>query len=294
MRVRETIPAIGLATCSALPSGSPDEGRLAEALEALGARVGVVAWDDAATDWTRWDAVLVRSTWDYHLRTADFLGWLARLEGAGVSVWNRPHLIRWNAHKRYLMELGENGVPTVPTVWIPRGETVDVGAVMVREGWEEAVLKPAVAASAHGAVRLDRSEGPRRASVDLLLQPFLHEVTEGELSFVFFDGGFSHAVIKRPAPGEFRVQHEFGGSEEPVHPSAPLVAEAWRALEAAPGTPLVARVDMVPVDGKLLLMELELIEPAIFLGAAPGAADHLARRIIERLEKPHSPSEGSA
>lgn len=282
---------IALATYSKLPTLNEDDRLLVPALAALGVTAVPAVWHDAAVCWDEFHGVLIRSTWDYHLRAAEFLDWIARLERGGVRVWNPGALLRWNHHKRYLRDLAAGGgVATVPTRWLARGEPADLRALLFDAGWREAVIKPAVSASAFGTWRSSTEtasgDQSRLAALlsagDVMVQPLLSEVGDtGEWSLVFLGGSFSHAVLKRPAARDYRVQWEFGGSAESHVPAGHLIAHAERVLAAVPGKPVYARVDGVERDGHLVLMELELIEPHLFLGWDAPAAGRLARAIRE-------------
>lgn len=285
-------PRVALATYHRAPDLAPDDRSLIQALEARGIIPGPAVWSDAGVAWSSFDAVVIRSCWDYHLRVRDFLGWLDRLESAGVRVFNSPALIRWNSNKRYLLDLSTHGVATIPTMIVARGGADDVSRVARAEGWSRVVVKPAISASGYETYAFDAplDEGARgrleRATMigEMLVQPFADEVPRhGEYSFTFIDGAFSHATIKRPSRGEFRVQTEHGGSVDPIDVNESLVSQARQVIGALPETPLYARVDGIVRGGAFLLMELELIEPNLFLDYQSGATDRLARAIAARL-----------
>jgi glutathione synthase/RimK-type ligase-like ATP-grasp enzyme len=206
--------------------------------------------------------------------------------------------------KRYLRALAGRGVPVVPTAWVERGDARPLAGILAAHGWRDAVVKPVVSASAHATWRTGASasagadagaEAEARfraqcADGAVMVQPFLEVIRDGgEWSLVFVDGAFSHAVRKRPAPGDFRVQQEHGGSAEPAAAPAALVAHGRAALAAAQAAAgsasgaLYARVDGCETDAGFLLMELELLEPSLFLGADDGAAARLAAAIGRRL-----------
>src|SRR6266540_1929930 len=202
---------------------------------------------------------------------------LAELGLAAVpAVWNPPAILRWNSHKGYLRDLAARGVPVVPTRWLARGTPVELAQLLRDVGWSDAVVKPAVSASAHGTWRTSfetAGADQRRLdellrSGDVMVQPFMSEVRDaGEWSILFLGGRFSHAVLKRPGAGagDYRVQLEFGGTAATMVPPDTLLADAEAVMAAVPGDPLYARVDGVERDGRLVLMELELIEPHLFL-----------------------------
>jgi hypothetical protein len=283
---------IALATYSKLPSLNDDDRLLVRALADLGVSAEPVVWDSADTDWTAFTAVVIRSCWDYQHRLAEFHGWLERLGRLGVAVWNPPALLRWNSHKGYLRDLTGAGVATVPTRWVARGTRAALSDLLDASGWQEAVVKPAVSASAQGTWRTSVASAAHDqarldvllAAGDVLVQRYVDAVRDpGEWSLLFFGGDYSHTVLKRPATGDFRVQWEFGGSALSAEPPMAVREDAARALAAAPGGTLYARVDGVEENSRLVLMELELIEPHLFLGWDPVAASTLARALVVRL-----------
>lgn len=294
------MPAIALATYAPLPGLADDEHALIESLASLGIRATPAVWDDPAAAWNAFDAVVIRSCWDYHLRPGEFFRWLDAVAGQGVAVWNPPSLLRWNSRKTYLHDLGVAGVRTVPTIWLdrdgPRGPTPSLAGILERAGCDIAVVKPVVSASAHETWRVSLEDARANASVHdprlhaliaghgVMVQPFVPEIeTEGEWSLQFFDGVFSHAVVKRAKAGDFRVQREYGGTHERWTPPASVLAHAEHALRAAPGRTLYARVDGVIVRGDFVVTELELLEPSLFLDADPDAPSRFASAIASVL-----------
>ena len=282
-----------LVTYPELPDLNPDDHPLRDALQALGARVHAVSWDDTAVAWTNFDAVVLRSCWDYHLRFAEFRRWLDRLEAGGVRLWNPPKVVRWNYDKTYLRDLAGDGLLLPRTEWLAPGDAPDLVRLLGARGWEQAVVKPRVSASAYETWLTDRHHGasdqPRLDRLlqtgGALVQEFVPEVmTVGELSLIYIAGEFSHAVRKRAGAGEFRVQERFGGWAEPATAGAAALAAGRRALARVPGPWLYARVDGVEREGgeRFLVMELEVFEPQLFLAFAPLAARRLAEAIIAR------------
>ena len=296
-REHNAAPRVALATHAGLPTLAGDDRLLMAALAARKVDASPAVWNDDGVDWGRCSCVVVRSCWDYHLRPAAFREWIDRLEREGVAVWNPPATIRWNADKSYLRDLAAREVATVPTAWVEQGDGVSLHEVLRSHGWDRAVVKPAVSASAHETWMTDRASAMRddarfralAARTRTLVQPFVDSIVEtGEWSLVFIDGAYSHAVLKRPRAGDFRVQEEHGGSAQVLDPDAKVIASA-RAVLAAAGAmgtgSLYARVDGCIVRDAFVLMELELIEPALYLGTSRGAADRLADAVLERLRR---------
>jgi glutathione synthase/RimK-type ligase-like ATP-grasp enzyme len=278
---------IALATSAAHPELHEHDLPLVDALRATGLDPVAEVWTDPSVDWSAYDAVLLRSVWDYHIRYDEFTEWLGLVDKADVPVFNDSGLVRWNADKRYLVELRERGVAIVPSQ-VAAGDCLS--EVVAGLDGQEIVIKPTVSASAHHTVRgVAGSEELSRAMDDLpdtvyLVQPFVPEiVTDGEWSLMFIDGEHTHAVVKRPAAGDYRVQMMFGGESTLTDPSPAVLESAQAALEAAGPPPLYARVDGVVVNGRFLLMELELIEPYLFLPEFPEATDKLAAAVARRV-----------
>jgi hypothetical protein len=286
------MPVVALVTYAASPGLTTDDALLARALDDIGIRSEPAPWDDARVRWDAFDAVVVRSCWDYHLRAAEFLAWVARLDDAGVALHNAPAVLRWNADKRYLRDVAAASVPIVPTHWVDAGASIALGDILDDTGWDRVVVKPVVSAQAHDTWRASRDSldvhGPRFAELSarasVMVQPFVDAVTmAGEWSLLFFDHVFSHAVLKRPASGDFRVQREHGGSHAAIAPPPSIVDDAARALACAPERCLYARVDGCVVDGRLHVMELELLEPSLYLADDARAPARLAAAIAARL-----------
>jgi glutathione synthase/RimK-type ligase-like ATP-grasp enzyme len=281
---------VALATSREFPSLSDDDRLVLDPLDAAGVQAECVVWDSARTDWQHYDAVVIRSCWDYYRRVDEFERWLALLERLGVAVWNPLALLRWNMDKHYLAGLAARGVPTVPTTWVTRNSDVTLAGIMRSAGWRDVVVKPTVSNNAVRTWRIRSDDVPSRAAeftqlvaeCDVMVQPFIAEVErEGEWSLVFFGGRFSHAIRKRPRDGDFRVQQEHGGSSEADEAPPALVAQAAAVLAQVSGPWLYARVDACEVDGRLLLMELEMLEPSLFLAQHPDGARRFADAIRE-------------
>jgi len=288
-------PGVALVTYDARPEVTDDDRLLADALSARGVAVCALPWSDPAARWSAFDAVVVRSTWDYFHRANEFHAWLDRLEAAGARVHNDVRILRWNADKTYLRDLDARGIPVIPTRWLAAGSPTSLRDLRRETGWTELVVKPTVSGGAHrtwrSAADAEAMDDERLAESlgggEVMVQPLVREIErEGEWSLLFFGGAYSHAVLKRPGNGDFRVQREHGGTLNPAEPAASVIAAAERALAAIPfrvDAPLYARVDGCIVDGELRLMELEVLEPELFLRCAPEAAGRLADVLLARM-----------
>ena len=271
---------VGLATSEKWPSLSPDDAPLFADLRSLGVDARAVVWSDPAADWSKFDLVVIRSCWDYHLRADEFRRWIGSLRR---PLFNPPDIVRWNMHKSYLVDLQEKRVR------IPRTQILREAGTIDFEG--SIIVKPAVSASAYETHRFGRARDAVRTITrlirngDVVVQEFVPEiVADGEWSLVFIDREFSHAVRKAPGSGDFRVQVELGGSADPAAAPAELVDEARAILAKVEGDLLYARVDLVARIQGVMLMELELIEPHLFLASAPGSARRFAEAIVRRAK----------
>jgi glutathione synthase/RimK-type ligase-like ATP-grasp enzyme len=279
-------------TCTTWPEISASDALVRAALAERGVAVEARAWNGPIQDLDGFDIVLLRSNWDYHHAIEAFAAWLDGLDRAGVRVWNPPALVRWNLSKRYLLELADAGVPTVPSVVLDGDAAGRLREVLVERRWTNAVVKPLVSASAHDtalvldgdADRVVQALATGTIRTPVLVQPFVEEIrSRGEWSVVFVDGAVTHTVLKRPGPGEFRVQAHLGGSSE-ARPAGPVVlAGAHRALAALPVAPLYARIDGVETADGFRVMEVEVNEPGLFFTLAPTAAEALADAVCRRL-----------
>ena len=242
----------------------------------IAARGGsLIEADWRACDPAAFDLVFIRTTWDYTDYPDEFLTFLDRA-ALVTKVANAPELIRWNLSKRYLPELAAKGLPIIPSAF---AETpTPLAIIFDRLGAAELVLKPVVGASGFGQERLTRAQaGDRLMDPGLFAQPLIQEiVTWGEISMIFVAGVFSHAVRKTAASGEYRIHVMHGGAEMAYRPTPAEIATAQAFVDALPVPALAARVDLVPHDGALLLMELEAIEPHLFPLFGPELGERVA------------------
>ena len=283
---------LALITWSGLPHGAESERLMLPHLATAGVETEIVDWRSTDCDFNKFDLVVLRSCWDYHLKADEFIGWLQRAAQA-TQVLNAVDTVLWNHNKFYLREVETLGIEIAPTVFVSGSDSIEPDVWREIKSWPKSVVKPAVSASAHKTWLFDSVALPEKNDLkrrmqgeEFLLQQFIPEIeTQGEFSFVYIDGQFSHAALKRPAAGDFRVQQEHGGSAEPFHPDTNLLTQANQiaATVRQVRDSLYCRIDAVARDGKLVLMELELIEPELFLGLAEGAAERFADAVIRRL-----------
>lgn len=284
---RDSKRQVLLVTCSSKPDLTASDAVLAAAIRSGGGEIRVEPWDGIAADTLGDITVCLRSTWDYHHRPDEFRTWIRSLQAAGASLWNPAETVLANIDKRYLADLAELGIAIPPTIWLEPGVDVDPAALLRQAGWERGVLKPRISATAHGTVLVGSDStgdpvdlDPIRAAGGLL-QCFVPEVVErGEVSLVFIAGICTHAVRKRARVGDFRVQLDFGGTAMREGVDRELERFGHRALETFGRAWLYARVDVVETVSGPMLMELELIEPDLFLDQAPEAAERLGQSLV--------------
>lgn len=267
---------VALITCRELPEPDFDEEILLDALRGAGHDAVLAAWDEPDATVASFDLALLRSCWNYYEDPGRFLAWIDNASRESRLV-NRAEAVRWNLHKRYLSELEKRGVGIVPTAWFARGDRADLGELMERKGWREVVIKPAVAAASFLARRFGAGESDRGGAYlasrlrerDMMVQRYMPVVEKGgETALVWIDGLFTHGVRKMP---------RFAGGVEEVSaataPSAEERAAGEAAMAAAGGGLLYGRVDLMAdaESGRLLVSELELIEPSLFFQQHPPA-----------------------
>ena len=269
-------------------------------IEAFAGEAVAACWDDAAVDWSRFDLVLLRSTWDYVPRLGEFLDWCERV-AAQTRLLNPPALVRWNTDKHYLADLAARGLATVPSHFLEPGRNgaADLQGLVATLPSDEFVVKPAVGAGSKDAQRYRRRQiqtAMRRADVllqdgrSVLVQPYLDQVdTAGETALMFFDGEFSHAIRKGPLLrlDEGPTAQLFAPEEITARTPTPAEqALATRVVAAIPGgAPLYARVDLLrAADGSPCVLELELTEPSLFFPFCPCSARRYAAAARRRLD----------
>ena len=285
---------IALVTDAVRPHLTHDDAPLPAAFARLGHRAVPADWADPGVDWASFDAIVIRSPWNYHERWPEFDAWLASV--AHLRLFNPAQILRWNLTKSYLAEMADAGLPVIPTLRLPPDRDPDLTDAIAR--WGEIVVKPEIGAGgaltfrATAATRAGVQDAirPRMADgVGFLVQPFLPAIFAGEWSLVYLDGRYSHAVRKTGAAGQFLIHEEHGGRVDPAIASPELIAIADRIAAYVPDLPY-ARVDLLGDGADALLVELELVEPELFLRYSGGGAERLANAIIRRVRQPVSPA----
>jgi glutathione synthase/RimK-type ligase-like ATP-grasp enzyme len=289
------LPAeVALVTCADERYLEPEVHDAAAALRAEGVSADVVSWDEDL-DWRAYQLVVVRTPWDYFARVTEFLAWAAQVE-RHTALINPADALRWNSHKGYLAEFTAKGVPTVPTLMVP-GPSTDVADQIREVPWEEIVVKPAVDGGARHAWR-GRRDDPALSRVaerltdhgDIVVQPFVPAIVDGERSLVYLGGRFSHAVRKVPKAGDYRSQRHLGGTEVDHQPNSAELRVALAAMEAAPGRLSYARVDLVDWQDAPVLIELEVIEPDLFFRGVPERMSPFVEMVQNELATVRAPT----
>ncbi|MEZ5422091.1 MAG: hypothetical protein R2682_03225 [Pyrinomonadaceae bacterium] len=260
-----------------------------EPLAKLGIAVETLSWRQTAREWSEFDAVVIRTTWDYQRFAEEFLNVLAKIEAA-TRLLNPLSVVRWNFDKIYLRELSEKGVRIVPTLFETQYSAENFAAWQETLSSQELIIKPRVSATAEHTFRLCEFDPAVSESFEhrpFLVQPFLDTiVNEGEYSLFYFDGEYSHAILKEPKQHDFRVQEEHGGIPTPVEATDAMKDAASQALGAVSEPLLYARVDLVRDDrGGFQLMELELIEPALYFRMDARSPQLFAEQLDKRMRQ---------
>ena len=288
------IAIVSYFSTGAYDTNTIDEDKLlSEILTELGISHEIQAWSDPQVDWSQFSHLLVTSPWDYFDYYAEFLIWIDKIEALGIPVLNDLKTIRWNSSKEYLLEIEAKGFPTIAGMILKKGNKPSLAEIQEKVKSDTLVIKPLVSGGAKNTLKIPVKEwadyeekvAQLVKEEDFLAQPFVPEVAEvGEYSLIFFNQQFSHAVLKTPAKSDFRVQHYFGGTIQEIHPEAHLLESCQKLIDAFGKGTLYGRVDGVQIDGVFHLMELELIEPYLFLGlsdqAIPNYREALKRRLM--------------
>lgn len=266
-----------------------------EPLQKNGYQVKPLVWDHSAEKMEQFDALIFRSCWNYHQKFETFVNWLQKVKDSQIPVFNPIDISKWNLNKKYLLELAQKGVLIPKTLWFTKGtsfKSADVSSKLENLTGDQIVIRPATSLSGYDTYLVSRSDNEKIEKIwqsmpsdrDIIVQEYIPEITtEGETSLMFFNGEFSHAIRKTPAPNEFRIHAEHGGKRFAVKPSLELISEAKEILAAIENPLLFARVDVIHRPQGAVLIELEIIDPMLFLGYSEGAPERFARAIVDKL-----------
>lgn len=265
---------------------------LFEPLKAAGWLAEEVSWRKADMNWGQYDVVVIRTTWDYQQDVEGFLACLENIEASSATLLNSLKIVRWNVSKDYLKDLQEQGINIVPTQWFDAFSLPKIQAEFERLKTPQIVLKPLVSANADHTYRLDPHTLIAQSDVltsvfaqrPFMLQPFIPAIVEeGEYSLFYFAGNYSHAILKQPQVGDFRVQEEHGGQLTSVQPCEQMLTAARHSLAALPEDVLYARIDLVRHQGEFAVMEIELIEPSLYFNMDAQSPQRFVDAFIDML-----------
>jgi len=285
---------IALATNQEYPNLLEGEVLPLEAFRKAGYDAEPAVWNDPSVDWGQFGHIIIRCCWGYHRKVEEFYSWLDKLGALGVTVHNPPEIVRWNSHKRYLLDLQSMGLPMPETTLVSRSDARPLQETSGSLTCDQVVIKPCYGASSQGVMKVVRGETSEESeaqyrrllrSSEVLVQEFLPEIAQGETSAVFFNNHFSHAVVKVPKTGEFRTNYDLGGTEHAVTLSTEHKARVERLYAQCKQDVLYARLDFVETATGIRLMELELIEPYLFFDYQEGAADGFVKAFEQRIER---------
>ncbi|MEL6306746.1 MAG: hypothetical protein AAFV98_02055 [Chloroflexota bacterium] len=268
--------SVALVTYSGRPELSPSDQTLLNPLKKRGIQVIPAIWNDTTIDWRQFDAVVLRSCWDYYKHAQAFRQWLTQLQDLSVPLYNTPKTVLWNMEKTYLRDLAQQGVKTIPTIWADK--PINLSETMETRAWEQIVLKPAMGASGYGIHVVAIADAHEKQALldamlqqgQVLIQPVIEEIQNGELSLIFFQDEFQYAIRKIPGADTIFVNSAYGGSYTASNVDDDIVKVAQSVLTVAhehtgQDTFLYTRVDGIVVETDFVLMELELIEPGLFM-----------------------------
>jgi len=260
-----------------------------EPLAQLGWHAEEVSWRDIQVNWNDYEAVIIRSPWDYQDDSEAFLSVLEKVEQSSAVLANSLETVKWNINKNYLAELQQQGVMIVPSLWDKNYDQNKLNSAFESFGVDELIIKPCVSANADDTFRLKKDD----SSIDhqkleslfenreFMFQPFMSSViNEGEFSLFYFNGEYSHAILKTPKTDDFRVQEEHGGQLIKIEPDPTLLSTAKIALSKLPQTTLYARLDFVRLDNQFALMEAELIEPSLYFNMDKESPARFAKAFV--------------
>lgn len=269
-----------------------EDDTLIDFLKSKGLNITKEIWNDEKVDWENYDLAIIKSPWDYFDLIEDFYAWLAQLESKNVRLLNPIDIVKWNADKHYLNDIQKAGLRITPSIFLTKGDKINLNEYFEKFKTEKIIVKPVVSGGSKNtfkvtAANADEINEKLKSLIeieDFIIQPFLTEIEEeGELSFLFFNGKFSHALLKKAAKGDFRVQATFGGTVHPQNPNQELIETVQKYVDQFAKGCLYARVDGAIVNDEFVLMELELIEPFLFLETGEKALENYYEALIRLI-----------
>ena len=264
-----------------------------EPLAKLGWHAEEISWRDKEVNWNDYDAVIIRSPWDYQDASEEFLSVLEKIEQSNAHLANSLETVKWNINKNYLSELSNQGVNIVPTIWHKNYAENQIEEAFNHFKTDELIIKPCISANADDTFRISKSDSniDHKKFFELfnnrefMLQPFMQSViNEGEFSLFFFNNEYSHAIVKKPGTDDFRVQEEHGGQLTKIEPEKALLDTAQKALSKLPDAMLYARLDFVRLNNQFVLMEAELIEPSLYFNMDDESPTRFAKAFVDYME----------
>lgn len=282
---------LGIVTCARISTLLDSDKELVNLFINQGIDCEPVVWNDEDVNWSSFDFLIIRSTWDYYLEFEAFEKWLILIKTLEITIFNSIEIITENFHKFYLKNLQQKGVEIIPTIFIKKSEKLDLSFIQDLD-WNEIIIKPAISAGSYKTEKflkqnysiINQEYIELNKTTDLLLQKFMPEIqTHGEVSLIFFDGIYSHAILKVPKKDDFRVQFQFGGVYQNYLPSTIIKKKAEEILQFYPKMPTYARIDGLIIDEKFYLMEVELIEPDLYFNLVPEAREKFVNCIVQKI-----------
>jgi glutathione synthase/RimK-type ligase-like ATP-grasp enzyme len=260
-------------------------------LQNKGLDISAEIWDDPTVDWEKYDVALLKTPWDYHQKYDQFKLWLDKIQSLNIRLLNDYSIVRWNMDKHYLLEVADSGFDIIPSIFLQQGWNEELKGLFEKLDSEKLIIKPCVSGGSKNTIVLsknttieDKGRVLELISVgDYIVQPLMPQIQEGEWSFIFLNGKYSHTIIKKPKAGDFRVQQIFGGTIEAASPAQEYIDLAEQCISRFAKGTMYARVDGLMVDGRFMLMELELIEPFLYLSYHSEAVEKYYSALIEQL-----------
>ncbi|MFA6277338.1 MAG: hypothetical protein WC622_11345 [Pedobacter sp.] len=274
------------------PTAENEDDSLLRFLRSKNLKIEKVIWNDPQIIWEDYDLAILKSPWDYFDLITDFYKWLATLESKNIRLLNPIDIVKWNADKHYLHDIEKAGLKITKSIFINKGQKINLQEYFEKLTTDKLIVKPAVSGGSKNTFKVTAANAEETSiklndllqEEDFILQPFLTQIEEtGEWSFLFFGGEFSHALLKKAKAGDFRVQHTFGGTIHPQQPPQHLLATAQQYVDQFAKGCLYARVDGAVVNNEFLLMELELIEPFLFLATEEKAFENYYEALIKLI-----------